>query len=250
MIEKKKPKVSIVTVTYNDAKNLKKTLSSLLEQDYENIESIIVDGGSRDNSVEIIKEFEKKFKGTVKWVSEKDKGLYNAANKGIKMSTGEIIGCYWDKYADKGIISEIVKTMEKEQSDGCHGDLIFFDKDKPIRHWKMKRGTIQNGWMPAHPTLYLKREIYEKYGLYNEKYKCAGDYEFMVRSLGKGEVKLSYIPKVLIHMFYGGVSTNGFKAYKQSILESVQALKENKIKFPWLVIIKRIIRTSLQFISK
>ena len=92
-------KVSVITITYNDAKNLKKTLEALLRQDYENIESIIIDGGSTDNSVEIIKNFEKKFKGTVKWKSEKDRGMYEAINKGIKMATGEIIGCYWDIYA-------------------------------------------------------------------------------------------------------------------------------------------------------
>lgn len=243
-------KVSVVTVTYNDAKNLKKTLEALLKQDYTDIESIIVDGGSTDNSVEIIKNFEKKFKGTVKWISEKDKGLYNAANKGIQMASGDLIGCYWDVFSSPNIISKIVKKIETEGTDGVHGDLIYVKSGKIIRYWKMGKGTIRNGWMPAHPTLYLKKEVYAKYGLYNETYKCSGDYEFMVRCLQDETIRLSYIPEVLIHMFYGGVSTNGFDAYKQSIQESITALKENNIKYPRLITLKRMLKTSLQFFNK
>lgn len=242
-------KVSIVTVTYNDAKNLKKTLKSLLKQDYREIESIIIDGGSSDNSVEIIKEFEKKFKGTVKWVSEKDHGLYDAANKGIRMAEGEIIGCYWDEFASSDVISKIVAVMEKEKTDGVHGDLVYLKQGKVIRYWRMGKGRIKDGWMPAHPTLYLKKEVYQKYGLYKEKYKCSGDYEFMVRILKDETLRLSYLPEILIYMFYGGVSTSGVKAYQQSIQEGVLALKENHVRFPRIVTLKRILKTSIQFIN-
>ncbi len=247
--DKKRMKVSIVTVTYNDAKNLKKTLKSLLKQDYHEIESIIIDGGSSDNSVEIIKEFEKKFNGTVKWVSEKDHGLYDAANKGIRMAEGEIIGCYWDEFASSDVIRKIVAVMEKEKTDGVHGDLVYLKQGKVIRHWKMGEGRIKDGWMPAHPTLYLKKEVYQKYGLYKEKYKCSGDYEFMVRILKDETIQLSYLPEILIHMFYGGVSTSGAKAYQQSIREGILALKENHIPFPRVVTLKRILKTSMQFIN-
>ena len=243
-------KVSIVTVTYNDAANLKETLKALSEQDYKDIESIIVDGGSTDGSIEVIKEFEKTFKGTVKWISEKDDGLYDAANKGIRMCTGELIGTYWDKFASKDVISKIVNTIEKEKTDGAHGDLVFLNEGKVVRYWKMGKGSIKQGWMPAHPTLYLKKSVYDKYGLYKKQYKCSGDYEFMVRSMKDGEVKLSYIPEVLIHMFYGGVSTNGFKAYKQSIKEGIYALMENQVKFPSFITLKSILRTSIQFLNR
>lgn len=240
-------KVSIITVTYNNDSNLKKTLDALLRQDYDEIESIIIDGGSTDHSVEIIKKFEKRFRGTVKWVSEKDNGLYNALNKGLGMVTGDIIGCYWDEYATDDTISKIVKKIQTENCDGAHGDLIIVDGDKTVRYWKMGEGKIKNGWMPAHPTLYLKKEVYEKYGIYKENYKCSADYEFMVRSLKDGSVKLAYIPEILIRMFYGGVSTNGFSAYKQSINESVRALKENGFKHPYYVILKRVMKTIGQF---
>lgn len=243
-------KVSIITVTYNDAKNLEKTLNSILQQDYENIESIIVDGGSVDNSIEIIKNFEKKFKGSVKWISEKDNGLYNAANKGIRMATGDIIGCYWDVYASNDVISKIVKKIKEEQTDGVHGDLVFLNDNKVIRYWKMGgAGKIRQGWMPAHPTLYLKKEVYQKYGLYKENYKCAADYEFMVRCLKDEEIKLSYIPEILIHMFYGGASTGGISAYKQSIDEGIKALRENYVKYPYWITFRRTLKTLLQFVN-
>lgn len=242
-------KVSVITVTYNEVENLTKTLKALLKQDYKNIESIIVDGGSTDNSVEVIQEFEKKFKGTVKWISEKDHGMFEAANKGIKMATGDIIGGYWDVYASSDVITKIVTTIEREGTDGVHGDLLYVEGSKIKRYWKMGEGKIQNGWMPGYPTLYLKREVYEKYGLYNEKFKYSWDYEFMVRILNKGKVKLSYIPEVLIYMFYGGSSTSGFRAYKNSILDSIKSLKENQVKFPRIITFKRFIRTAFQFIN-
>lgn len=242
-------KVSVVTVTYNDAENLAKTLEALLQQDYDNIESIIVDGGSTDNSVEIIKEFQKKFKGTVKWKSEKDRGMFEAVNKGIKMATGDIIGCYWDVYASTDIITKMVTAIENDGTDGVHGDLLYMDGNNVKRYWKMGQGKIQNGWMPGHPTLYLKKEVYEKYGLYSEKYKYSWDYEFIVRILNREEVKLSYIPEILIYMFYGGVSTNGFQAYKRSITDSIKSLQENQIPFPRIITLKRFIRTAFQFVK-
>lgn len=242
-------KVSVITVTYNEVENLTKTLKALLQQDYKNIESIIVDGGSTDNSVEVIKEFEKKFKGTVKWVSERDRGMFEAINKGVKMATGDIIGGYWDVYASNDVITKVVEIMEKDGTDGVHGDLLYMDGNIVKRYWKMGQGRIQDGWMPAYPTLYLKKEVYEKYGLYNEKFKYSWDYEFMIRILNSNEIKLSYIPEILIYMFYGGSSTSGFRAYKNSILDSIKSLKENQIKFPRIITLKRFIKTTFQFIN-
>lgn len=242
-------KVSVITITYNNAENLAKTLEALLQQDYENLESIIIDGGSTDNSVEIIKNFEKKFKGTVKWKSEKDRGMYEAINKGIKMATGEIIGCYWDIYASSDVITKIVKTIERDGTDGVHGDLLYIDGNKVKRYWKMGKGRIQNGWMPGHPTLYLKKEVYDKYGLYSEKYKYSWDYEFIIRILKDDKVKLSYIPEILIYMFYGGTTTSGVQAYKKSIMDSIKSLEENHIRFPRIITLKRFIRTAFQFIN-
>lgn len=244
-------KVSVITISYNSKEHIKLTLQALKKQDYPCVESIIVDGGSTDGTVDVIKEFVDTFKGQVKWVSEKDRGPHHALNKGIQMASGDIIGFCFDLFSNRHVISDMVKKMETEHTDGVHGDLVYIGKDGEIvRYWKMGQGTIRTGWMPAHPTLYLKKEIYEQYGLYDERYHCSGDYEFMVRILKDRNCRLSYIPKVLIRMFYGGISTNGLQAYGTSIKESYLALRRNKIRFPACIILLRIVRTMGQFSGK
>ncbi len=244
-------KVSVITISYNSKEHVKLTLDTLKKQDYPCIESVIVDGGSTDGTVEVIKAFADTFKGEVKWVSEKDKGSHDAINKGIQMASGDIIGCCFDLFANRHVISEIVNKIEMEHTDGVHGDLVYIGKDGEIvRYWKMGQGTIQAGWMPAHPTLYLKKEVYEKYGTYDERYHCSGDYEFMVRILKDQKCRLSYIPKIMIQMFYGGISTNGMQAYYISLKEAYLALCRNKVRFPAFVIWLRMIRTFQQFRKK
>lgn len=244
-------KVTVVTISYNSKAQLEQTLNTLKTQDYPRIESVIVDGGSTDGSLEVIQKFAEEFKGSVKWISEPDKGIYNAVNKGIRMATGDIIGFYWDLYHDDTVLSKMVDIIQKEKTDGVHSDLVYEKENgEVVRYWKMGKGEIRKGWMPGHPTLYLKKEVYERYGLYDENYKCSGDYEFMVRILKNNEVKLSYIPEILLHMFYGGLSTSGWKAYWQSIKEGYLALKQNQIKFPAYVTLLRIIKTSKQFRKK
>ena len=136
-------KVSVVTATYNDAAHLKESLRALLEQDYNDIESIIIDGGSTDDTIHVVEEFEKQFRGTVKWISEKDKGLYDAANKGIRMATGDIIGCYWDVFSSADVISRMVKIIRTENTDGVHGDLVYLYGDKIVLFLKMGQGNIR-----------------------------------------------------------------------------------------------------------
>ena len=128
-----------------------------------------------------------------------------------------------------------------------HGDLNYVDGDRIVRKWRMGQGSIRTGWMPGHPTLYLKKEVYETYGLYKEDYKIAADYEFMIRILKDGNVKLSYIPKVLINMFYGGTSTGGLKNYMDSFFEGLRALRENHVRFAFFVECLRMVRVLMQF---
>ncbi len=244
--------VSIITVNYNNLENLKKSLKSLMSQTYPRIESIIVDGGSTDGSVDYIKQFAHEFAEngdrTCKWVSEPDEGLYYALNKGIEMATGDIVGCLWDEYCSVESLQKLVCQMESEDADGVHGDLVYVDENgKVVRDWKTGRGTIKGGWMPGHPTLLLKKEVYDKYGSYDTSYVSAADYEFMVRSLTDESVKIAYLPERVIRMAYGGLSTSSKKAYMRSILESHKALAKNKVRFPWLVIFKRILKTIGQF---
>lgn len=243
------PKVSIITTTYNDIEHLKEVLGCILMQNYENIECIVIDGGSKDSTPDFLQEISLKFQGKLKWISEKDSGIYDAINKGYHMATGDIIGCLFDLFVDDNVINKIVNRFLLDKCDGIHSDLVYFNNDRIVRYWKMGNGTIRTGWMPGFPTLFLKREVYEKYGLFKTDYRCSGDYEFIVRIMKDKELKLSYIPEVLIKMYYGGTSTGGYKAYWRSIKESHRALKDNNISFPILIILLRTLRVIKQFVK-
>lgn len=242
-------KVSIITTTYNDSAALRKTVEQIKNQDYENIEYIIVDGASTDDTMSVIREAEQYFGERLRWISEKDQGIYDAINKGLKLATGDYIGTCFDQFAGNDVISKMVAIMEKEGTDGVHGDLDYMDGEKVVRKWRQGQGDIRKGWMPGHPTLYLKREVYEKYGLYKTDYRISADYEYMIRILKDGEVKLSYIPEVLIKMAHGGTSTGSLGAYLEGMREGHRALKENGVKLAWLVDLRRTLRVLGQFMA-
>ena len=244
------PKVSVVTTTYNDIENLKRILAEVKKQTYPNIEHIIVDGGSTDGTVDLLKELEEKEPGRISWMSEKDNGIYDAINKGICMATGEIVGCCFDRYADEGVLMRMVEIMEKEGTDGVHGDLCYMDGDRIVRKWHQGQGVIRSGWMPGHPTLYLKKEVYDRFGLYRTDYRISGDYEFMVRILYRKEVTLSYLPEILIYMSHGGTSTNSLGAYVESMMEGHPALVENHVPFAWVTDLCRVVRVLSQFVIR
>ena len=244
------PKVSVVTTTYNDIENLKRILAEVKKQTYPNIEHIIVDGGSTDGTVDLLKELEEKEPGRISWMSEKDNGIYDAINKGICMATGEIVGCCFDRYADEVVLMRMVEIMEKEGTDGVHGDLCYMDGDRIVRKWHQGQGVIRSGWMPGHPTLYLKKEVYDRFGLYRPDYRSSGDYEFMVRILYRKEVTLSYLPEILIYMSHGGTSTNSLGAYVESMMEGHRALVENHVPFAWVTDLCRVVRVLSQFVIR
>lgn len=241
-------KVSIITTTYNDSAALRKTIAQIKAQDYPNIEYIIVDGASKDDTMDVIREAEEYFGDRLTWLSEKDKGIYDAINKGLKLATGDYIGLCFDQFAGNDVISKMVAIMEKEGTDGVHGDLNYMDGDKIVRKWRNGQGNIRTGWMPGHPTLYLKKEVYEKYGLYKTDYRISADYEYMIRILKDNQVKLSYIPEVLIKMAHGGTSTNSLGAYLEGMKEGHRALRENGIKFAFVTDFLRILRVLGQFV--
>ena len=241
-------KVSIITTTYNDSANLRKTIQQVEAQDYENIEYIIVDGASKDDTLQVIAEAKERFGDRLVWISEKDSGIYDAINKGLRLATGDFIGLCFDQFASPDVISKMVSIMEKEGTDGVHGDLDYVDGEKIVRKWRQGQGNIRTGWMPGHPTLYLKKEVYETYGFYKTDYRISADYEYMIRILKDGKVKLSYIPEVLIKMFHGGTSTNGLGAYLEGLKEGHRALKENGVKFAFVTDLLRTLRVLRQFV--
>lgn len=241
------PKVSLIMTSYNCRENIKRTLKSVDTQDYENIEIIIVDGESGDGTVQIIEEYSKHGKYPCNWISEKDKGIYDALNKGYDMATGDIIAVCNDLFLLPNAVSLMVNAIIDNRADGVHADLIYATDSKVKRYWRMGEGRIQDGWTPGHPTLYLKRDVYEKYGLYDVNYRCAADYEFMVRILKDGTIKLAYVPKTIIRMFYGGTSTAGIGNYWVSVTEAHKALVLNGIKRPLWIGFRRTLKVLKQF---
>ena len=241
-------KVSVLMMTYNSEMTLPYTLSSIARQDYDNIEVVISDGGSSDRTLSIIEGFKDRL--DIKLVSEPDNGLYDALNRSIRRSSGDYLIVANDQYIDNSAISKLVSALESGDYDGAHADLIYATDEKVIRCWHMGEGRIEGGWLPGHPALLLKKEIYDSYGLYREDMKIASDYEFMVRILKDHSVRLAYVPEILVRMFYGGVSTRGARGYKASMMEGVKALTVNGVRHAWFITFLRTCRVCSQFIFK
>lgn len=231
-------KLSIITVAYNSASTIRDTIESVLFQIHPNIEYIIVDGLSNDNTVDIIKEYELHFNGRMKWISEKDNGIYDAMNKGIRMSTGDVVGILNsdDFYIDNGVVKEVVSTFIDKNVDSLYTDLFLVDNEdtnKIIRNCtyrNFKKGLFYKGWHPPHPSFFVKKEIYEKYGYFDLSYKIAADYEFMLRVLEKNLISTTYLPIHTIKMRNGGASTSSLERIILSQNECILAFKRNNLK--------------------
>lgn len=252
-MKKANKKVSLILTTYNCKENLKKTLRSIEKQDYSEIEVIIKDGGSNDGTLDVISEYQKKSKNVVKWETKPDSGIYDAMNQGYALSSGDIVVCFNDVFTKADVISKMVAKMTSinpktgKEYAGAHADLVYSDGDKIIRKWHMGEGRIRQGWMAGHPTLFLKREIYEKYGLYDTSFKIAADYEFMIRFLKDEKNQLAYLPETIVSMFYGGTSSGGLSNYLLSLKEGHRALTINSIKNACIIDLKRTVRVLKQF---
>ena len=247
-------KVSLLVTSYNVRENLKITLTSIEQQDYPSVEVIIVDGQSNDGTLDVIREFagrqEKREDAcTVRWISEPDGGLYDAMNKAWSMCTGEIVAVCNDRLCKPDAVTKLVKAVERggRECIGAHADLVYVEGEHVVRAWHMGEGRLSEGWLPGHPTMFLKREIYEKYGVYDTSYQCAADYEFMVRFLKEEKNRLAYVPEVLVEMFYGGISNAGLRNYLVSFWEGCLALRRNGVRHPLLISIKRTVRVLRQF---
>ena len=247
-------KVSIITATYNSSKTIADTLQSLNTQSYENIEYIIIDGKSKDNTLDVIKQ---QCSRVSKIISESDEGIYDALNKGIEASTGDIVGFLHsdDLFAYSDAVKDIVAQMNESVSDAVYGDLQYVSKDntnKVVRLWKSgsySRSKLKNGWMPPHPTFYMRRELYNKFGLFDLNFKIAADYDSLLRYLWSNNIKITYLPKVVIKMRVGGESNRSFKNIIQKTREDVIALKNNNIFWPIALFIKNISKIK-QFVIK
>lgn len=252
-------KVSLLVTTYNVKNDLETTLAGIEKQDYAPLEVVIVDGGSDDGTLDVIREFTGRHPDhgenadtpsvTVRWVSEPDKGLYDAMNKAWAMCSGDVVAVCNDRLCTPDTVTKLVRAIEQGGEDciGAHADLVYVDGERIVRTWHMGEGRIADGWMPGHPALFLKREIYERYGTYDIRYRCAADYEFMVRFLKDERNRLAYVPEVLIAMYYGGTSNAGLRNYLVSFQEGYQALRKNGVRHPLWITVKRTIRVLRQF---
>lgn len=243
--------VSLILTTFNCEKNLPGTLASIEMQTYPELEVVIKDGGSTDGTLDIIRKYEKVSRCRVKWITKGDNGIYDAMNQGYRVATGDVIVFFNDLFIQKQAISKMIEVMEKSPDCvGVHADLVYAVGEKVIRYWKMgNQKSLYLGWMPGHPTLFLKREIYEKYGLYNPDYKIAADYEFMIRFLKDKENKLAYLSETIIKMYYGGTSTSSMKSYMLSLKEGHRALRDNGIRGGIIIDFLRTCRVFAQFIK-
>lgn len=231
-------KISLITVTFNSDKTLSDTIFSVLSQTYQQIEYIIVDGNSKDNTVSIIKKNEQKFADRLKWISEPDEGLYDAMNKGIRMATGDVIGILNsdDFFTSNDVIQQIVSAFtNNEDIDAIYGDVHFVHEEnlqKCVRYYSskmFKRKLMRLGFMPAHPSFYIRRECFDQYGLYKTDYKVAADFEFLLRVIYKAKIKTKYLPLDMVTMRTGGASTSGIESHKRIMKEHLRAFRENGI---------------------
>mgnify|MGYP001657548002 FL=1 len=229
--------ISIITATYNSAETINDTIKSVLCQTNKDFEYIIVDGGSTDETIDIVKSYESEFSGRLKWVSEKDKGIYDAMNKGIKMASGDIIGILNsdDYYTSDDILQTIADAFKCQNVDAIYGDIHFIKDgvpDKCVRYYSSRLFSpfwLRFGFMPAHPSFYCKREVFDKSGLYRLDYKIGSDYEMMVRLFRKHKISSRYVPKDFVTMRTGGASNSNLQSRLTLIKEDVKACRDNGI---------------------
>ncbi len=230
-------KVSIITATYNSSQTLGDTMRSVLVQTYSDIEYVVVDGCSNDGTLDVIRQFEPQFRGRLKWISEKDDGIYDAMNKGIKMATGDVVGILNsdDFFTSNDVVEKFVPLFFNSSLDAIYGDVHFIHDGHPekcIRYYSSKRFRpfwLRFGFMPAHPSFYCRRVIYDKVGLYKTDYKIGADYEMMVRLFMVHKIRAAYLPSDFVTMRIGGASTRNVKSRLQLIKDDIRGCRENGI---------------------
>ena len=249
------PKISIITVAFNSVKTIKDTIESILCQDYNNIEYIIIDAGSTDGTVEVIKSFGDKI---TYFISESDRGIYDGMNKGIKASSGDVIGILNsdDFYPNNFILSNVAKTFTHNECDAVYGDLVYVkhnNKNKIVRYWQAgeySAAKIKNGWMLPHPTFFVKKSIYDRFGLYNTELKSAADYEMILKLLYKQNISVKYIPMILVKMRMGGASNSSLINRMKANKEDGLAWTKNQLNKPMFIRIKKPLQKVRQFFLK
>lgn len=240
--------ISIITPTYNSEITIRDTIESIIHQNYNNLEYIIIDGASSDKTLSIIDEYQSRIE--IKVISEPDKGLYDAMNKGIAIASGEIVGILNsdDLYANDKVLNDVANCFTKnEKIEACYGDISFFNTNNPnkvTRLWKSgeyNENKLNNGWIMPHPSFFLKRSVYQENGGFKENFKLAADYELMLRLLKVRGLKTQYISKTLVKMRTGGKSSQNLKQRKLGWSELKKSWEINNLKTPSFFILRRVL---------
>lgn len=249
-----KPVISVITVVNNSAATIADTLLSVASQAYPHVEHIIIDGASTDGTLKIIQEHASQI-AVIK--SEPDRGMYDAMNKGLAMATGDIIGFLNadDVYSDSHVLEDIAGAIGTQNMDACYGDLVYVDTSdshKVVRYWKSQSyrdGLFEKGWMPAHPTFFVKKQVYEKYGGFDLAYKRQSDFELAMRFLAVHKIKSVYIPRVLVRMRSGGASSR-FTHVVAGNIEAYLACRKHSLNVSPLFIPRKILSRIPQFLFR
>ena len=244
------PKISIITVAFNAQNTIERCINSVLGQSFKNIQYIIIDGGSTDDTISIIEKYSANIDV---FISEPDNGIYDAMNKGIALATGDVIGTINadDSFADDDVLYNIAKVFSEQDTLILYGDLDYIDSsEKIVRKWrsgKYRKGKFNWGWMPPHPTFYCKKSLFDKLGLYKLDYGSAGDYELMLRFIHLNNINAYYLNKVLIKMVVGGVSNKSIGNRVQAMRFDLKAMRNNNIFLPIVAILFKPLRKVAQF---
>lgn len=247
-------KISIITVCYNSEKTIERTIESVLSQKNVDLEYLVIDGKSKDKTVEIAESYRSRFEERkIRYVvqSEKDDGIYDAMNKGIRLSSGDIIGILNsdDWYAENDVLSTVADVFWKKQAETLYGNLLYVKNGKPYRYWRSgKFHTFKHGWMPPHPAFFVTSEAYKKYGLYRLDCGVNADYELMLRFLEKKKATTCWVDKTFVNMSAGGTSDNGIGSRIQGVVDNKIAWKVNGMKPPFYTVYLKKIRKLPQFV--
>ena len=249
-------KISVITVVYNAVDTIEDTLKSVIDQDYDDIEHIIIDGGSTDGTMDVVNRYREHLAVVV---SEPDDGIYDAMNKGIDLATGEITGNLNadDWYANSSVLSHVASAFsENKEIDAVYGDIVYVTRDKPhniVRYWESEPyqdGFFEKGWMPAHPSFFVKREIYSRYGKFDLDLKIQSDFELTMRFIAINRIKTRYLPGVMVKMRMGGVTNNRISNVIKGNLEAYAACKKNGLSVTPLFMVRKVLSRLPQFFRK
>lgn len=246
-------KISVITVCFNASSTIDRCIQSVLAQSYSNVEYIIVDGSSTDGTQEVVSKYSNKI---AKFISEPDNGIYFAMNKGITLATGDVVGMLNadDVFAHSDVLAHIARVFSQLPVKSLYADLQYLKPDGAIhRHWKSgayKDNCFAYGWMPPHPTFYVRREIYQKYGMFNTSLRSAADYELMLRFLHIHKISTAYLPEVTVKMMLGGVSNSSLQNRLKANREDQEAWKINGLKMPFYLPLLKPLRKLSQYFLK